>query len=717
MLSKLKLSQKLPLIIVGLAILSSVVTGGIMIYKAEKELVKAKEEKLLALKESRVNALRSYLESIEQDLSSLSKNDYVQKAAIEFKKSWDMLGVQGNQKDILQRLYITDNPNPTGSKEELDYARDGSIYSAIHKKYHDWFRHFLRQRDYYDVFLVAPNGDLVYSVFKEADYATNLKKGEWKDTDLAKAFAVAVNDNDATKQHFFDFKPYAPSNGAAASFISQRLITNEGQFAGVLIFQMPIARINNVMQVAAGLGESGETYIVGSDHLMRSDSRFTEESIILKTLVKNEIVDRAVQGEEGNIKTEGYRGNPTYSAYGPFAFHGTRWAIIAEIDADEVYQPVKDMENAAIFFTSIVMVFIILIALYASRSISKPLSNMSSSMNDLSNGNLETEVPSLDRKDEIGDMAAAVQVFKEKGIELEKANVEAEELKLRAEEERVEQMNKIADEFDSKVGGILQALSASSEELSVTAAEVSQASQTTTNISQTVAAASTESDMSVQTVASAAEELSASSTEIERQIKDVATKAASASGNAARTNESVTELNTLADSIVEVISTIRDIAEQTNLLALNATIEAARAGEAGKGFAVVADEVKKLANETATRTTEIEDRIDRIQNAIKESVASMETIIQDVNEITDSTSTVASSITEQNEATAEIGRSVTEASAGTREVAENINTVQENATLTGQASETLTTAAINLKDKTDEMTQSVDDFLKYLRSA
>jgi methyl-accepting chemotaxis protein len=230
-----------------------------------------------------------------------------------------------------------------------------------------------------------------------------------------------------------------------------------------------------------------------------------------------------------------------------------------------------------------------------------------------------------------------------------------------------------------------------------------------------VASAATEADSNVQTVAAAAEELSASSAEIARQIDAVAKKSSLAADDAQATSKSVNELNTLADSIGEVIGTIKDIAEQTNLLALNATIEAARAGEAGKGFAVVADEVKKLANETANKTEEIDERVNRIQEAIRNSVTAMDKIITNVSEIDESTTTVASAVEEQNAATAEIGRNVSEASTGTQQVSQSIIQVQQNAAETGEASNSVLQSASELKQQTDILRQEVEKFLNEIR--
>jgi methyl-accepting chemotaxis protein len=407
----LKISIKLPLLIVGIAVLSIAATGIVTLYRAQNDFIKSAEEKLIALQASRENALASYLGTIEQDLSSLSRNEYVRQALLDFGNGWRELGFLGNQTKFLHSVYIDNNPNPTGSKEMLDAASDGSVYSQMHAKYHPWFRHFLKQRDYYDIFLVTPNGDLVYTVFKELDFATNLNTGIWKDSDLGNAFRAARDNPE--KQHFFDFKSYAPSNGAAASFISEAIQNSDGSLAGVLIFQMPIARINGVMQVASGMGESGETYIVGQDGYMRSDSRFSKDSTILKTKVTGETVDLALQGKTGEKLVLDYRGIPVFSAYGPIDFHGTRWAILAEIDEAEVMAPISQMKLFALLATLGVTAAVIAIALFASRRLSKPISNMTAITTRIAEGNTSDEITGTARQDELGEMARALQTLSE----------------------------------------------------------------------------------------------------------------------------------------------------------------------------------------------------------------------------------------------------------------------------------------------------------------
>ena len=237
-------------------------------WTASQSKVAGVKEKFNAVLADRKHALSSYLGSIEQDMRSVASNPFTHSALSKFKAAWNELG--GERTAALQRAYIEENPHPTGEKEKLDAAPSGSSYDAAHAKNHPWFRTFLRERDYYDIFLFDLDGNLVYSVFKELDYATNLVSDPWKDSDLGNAFRAGRDSNTAASLHFFDFKPYAPSHDAPANFISTPLFDGAGQKVGVLVFQMPIARINAVMTNSAGLGTIGETFIVGSDSLMRA---------------------------------------------------------------------------------------------------------------------------------------------------------------------------------------------------------------------------------------------------------------------------------------------------------------------------------------------------------------------------------------------------------------------------------------------------------------
>lgn len=718
------------MVITGLAGLAIIVASMVLIGNTKRELINTHQQKMVALQSSRVSALENYLASIPQDLSILAQNKYVRRALEDYQKAWGKLSDQGNPTEILQSLYIDNKkigseeivadmkkPLPLGHKHELDNALDGSYYSKVHAYYHPWFRHFLTLRGYYDIFLIAPSGDLVYTVFKELDYATNLNEGQWKDTDLGKAFRAAAADPKKDSPHFFDFKPYSPSHGAPASFISQAIFSDDGTLTGVLIFQMPIDAINAVMQVSAGLGETGETYIVGQDHLMRSDSRFSNETTILKTTVDNSAVNEALSGKSGVGTHVGYRGDNVICAHGAIDFIGTKWAVLADINEDEVLAEIHKIEIDAYKQIAILLLIVTGAGIFFGRSISLQITKMSDAMSALAKGDLETSIPGTDRSDEIGDMAASVQVFKENSIKAKRREEEKKLAEERAEEEKRQMMKEMADNFDKQVGSTLGELSVAAEKLQTESKNMQGVSQKTESSSEAVAAAAEETSTNVSTVASATNQMKSSAFEISKQVADVATKAGMATLSANATSDKVNALNTLVGNIGEVVGAIRDIAEQTNLLALNATIEAARAGEAGKGFAVVAEEVKKLATETGQKTDEIESRISEIQTATSESVSAMQEIIDNISDIDSASTGSAAAVEEQNSVIEEITRSIAEVSEAAKQVAKSIGTVQKASSDGSESSEKVQLSANEIGSVAETMQDAVDEFLKQISSS
>lgn len=215
---RFRISGKIPALVFVSAVVSCVAVGALSYFSNSSALETSAQDKLTALAETRRLALGDYLDTIRQDIVFQSSNPTVHEALKSFSSAWNSMGE--GQTATLQRLYIDDNPNPTGSKENLDFAPDGSVYSTIHAQFHPWFRQFLRERGYYDIFLFDTDGNLVYTVFEELDYATNLNTGQWRDSDLGNAFRAAVQTGAGSDLHFFDFQSYAPSHGAPAAFVS-----------------------------------------------------------------------------------------------------------------------------------------------------------------------------------------------------------------------------------------------------------------------------------------------------------------------------------------------------------------------------------------------------------------------------------------------------------------------------------------------------------------
>jgi methyl-accepting chemotaxis protein len=353
----------------------------------------------------------------------------------------------------------------------------------------------------------------------------------------------------------------------------------------------------------------------------------------------------------------------------------------------------------------------------ATFGISTPIRNLGALLEKLAKGE-EAEITGTDRKDEIGMIARAVN-----GIRLmlaEKGRREAEEKMVTeqaASEQRRAEMHKLAEDFEAAVGSIVNAVSTSAGELETAANTLTGTADNTQRLSTMVASASEQASSNVQTVASASDEMAASVSEIGRQVHESSTIAGEAVKQAERTDARITELSQAAQRIGDVVQLITEIAEQTNLLALNATIEAARAGEAGRGFAVVASEVKALAAQTAKATGEIGSQIASMQTATQDSVAAIKEINGTIRHISDIAAAIAAAVEEQSAATQEISRNVQQAAQGTIQVADNISEVSDGANATGAASSKVLTAAQQLSGQGRTLRAEVDRFLATVRAA
>jgi len=236
----------------------------------------------------------------------------------------------------VRNSYVDANPNPVGFHLNLDDAQDGSAYSAIHLQLHQRAKMFVTERGYYDFFLISPAGDVLYSVEKEQDFATNLESGPWSESALAQVYSRAKIERKEGTVSISDMQSYAPSDGAPAIFMGTAMHDAAGEFLGVVVFQLPTDRIMGIMNYTSGMGETGETYLVGQDKLMRSDSRFSDESTVLLQRVDTPTVERALQGGRGADFVQDYRDVEVMSVYLPMQVGDTQWAVMAEIDREEI---------------------------------------------------------------------------------------------------------------------------------------------------------------------------------------------------------------------------------------------------------------------------------------------------------------------------------------------------------------------------------------------
>lgn len=486
----MKIGLKITLTFFLIAFLSMAVISVISYLRAKEALEKQSYEKLTAVREMKAAQIEDYFKIINDQIITSARNPMFIEAMKDFKAGYNAVATGNEEAEvskarvkayfekeflpnarknfieedllhdldtnstnrfILQDLYYASNPYKAGEKDQLNSAGDNSSYSKAHSKYHPIIREFLEKFGYYDIFLIDDKtGDIVYTVYKETDFATSLNKGPFSTTNLAGAFRLANTERDFTSSNsavadkafdpdftqIVDFHPYLPSYNAQASFIACPIFDSTEK-VGILVFQMPIDRINDIMTnkqqwQSVGLGNSGETYIVGEDFTIRNQSRFLIEDSVNYFKLLNEItVDPQTIGKIRNYnssiglqpsKTEGteaaiggkteakrildYRGVPVLSAFRPLKIDDLHWAIMSEIDEAEAFENITTLKNNILVAFAVLLVIVLAVSYFMSREITKPLKELTVDALELAKGNMSVEIKT-GKKDEIGVLSVA----------------------------------------------------------------------------------------------------------------------------------------------------------------------------------------------------------------------------------------------------------------------------------------------------------------------
>lgn len=695
------LANKLLLSLLAVSLIPLAITGALMYRTAVESLRSQSFKQLETVRTITAKSVERYFSSMEDQLrimaedrmvidalkqftdgyQSILREDDVDDASIELARkdlstyytgdfSTEYLRQTGNETAVqplldglpnatawLQDLYIRQNDNPLGSKHLLDAAGDGSSYSQAHQTFHPIFRNVLSRLGIYDFFLIdAQSGTIVYSVFKELDFATSLLNGSFSSTTFAKAYKEALSSGRRDTVAFGPFEQYLPSYEAPASFIAAPVYEGR-QILGVVVFQLPIEQMNAIIGERVGMGKTGETYAVGPDRLFRSESRFTSDLGVKTTIINPKIkVDSTAvrsaidDGQSGTAIIQDYRDQPVLSSWTPVTIHQdtassrktVRWALMSEIDESEVLAPAAHLR----VFGSVIFGLAVLGVFAVSLGITRRLTRETRRQATLVTGIIDNT----------------------------------------------------------------QALASSSEELTSVSQQMSTAAEETTAQANLVSAAAEQVSNNTNTVSSSIDNLVGSIHEIARSAQDAASTARQAVDLAGTTSEAMNTLGVSSEEIGKVLSVITSIAEQTNLLALNATIEAARAGEAGKGFAVVANEVKDLARETAKATEDIGVKIETMQGDSSRAVKAIGEIGGVIERINELQTKIAAAVEEQSVTTSEIGRTIGEATTGTSEIAENIVQVAQAAQTTAEGASNTQMSSHELARMAASLQQLVDDF-------
>ena len=543
---------------------------------------------------------------------------------------------------------------------EIDVAE---AFSPVDPQGTEFFANVTETNGYLDLFLLNPNGYCFYSVGKKTDFQTNLVAGDYAQSGLGKLVQRVIN----TKQFgFADFEPYAPRDGEPAAFIAQPLI-NDDKVELVVAVLIPQATINNIMMERSGMGESGETYLVGSDHLMRSDSFLDPVNHSVKASfadpqkgsVNTTAANAAIAKQTGKAITTNYKGAKVLSAYTPMKVWDTTWALVADMSTAEAFSTVNTIKWMIAMVALIGIVAILAVAIAMARAIVNPIKGVVDGLTELSQGegDLTLRLP-VTGEDEVGVLAQQFNAF----------------------------MEKLHSMITSISSGV-QTLSSSSTEMSTISQEMYQGADQAASKSDSVTKAveemssnmlsiSTAMDQSANNtnmVASAAEEMSITINEIAKNAEHARTVSNDAATQTSKISVEMNQLSQAANEIGKITETITEISEQVNLLALNATIEAARAGEAGKGFNVVASEIKELAKQTADATQNIKSQIEGIQGTTDITVKGIDDISKVINSVNEIVANIASAVEQQSMSTKEIAQNISHASQGIADVNEKVS--------------------------------------------
>ncbi|MEO1526381.1 MAG: methyl-accepting chemotaxis protein [Planctomycetota bacterium] len=806
-----KIRAKLLLTLFGVSLLPLLVLGAVMYNSASDGILDQANRQLESVRSIKANQVESYFETIQKQIGTFSENRMVVEAMQSFPEALANSRAEAGIGDealtdlaatlkeyyagdfadeyrrqtgaeppieaqlagldadslYLQHQYIAANVNPLGSKEDLDNSEGKTSYDKLHAEFHPIVRNYLREFGYYDIFLCdLHTGDIVYSVYKELDFTTSLIDGPYSETNFGRAFRMAAAADNPDDIFLVDYEPYLPSYENAASFIAAPIF-DDGEKIGVAIFQMPIAKINQIMAERTGLGQTGETYAIGPDSLFRSESRFLEELNVGSTIINDRLpvtttaATLALRGESGTGIIDDYRGKKVLSSWAPITIYNgvegesepIRWALLSEIDYEEVTTPITASglaRNAGL------IVFVgLIIGIFFAFQFAKGITQQAESINDML---MQIGIGDFDARaevvtnDELGDVAVALNAMCDNTLSLIQSREEREQIE-QSIFELVQEMEEIAEgdltvtadvreDITGPIAGtvnfmigqlreLVKRVKSATSHLGESADEVRAISVALSDNSSQQAERIVETNTQIREITESIQSVakkSQISAEVAEKAKESAANGLQAVSDTVdgmqrirnqvqETSKRIKRLGESSQEIGEIVQLIAEIADRTSILALNASIQAAMAGDAGQGFAVVAEEVERLAERSNDATKQIATLIKAIQTETSEAITDMEESTREVVEGSQLATQAGSTLYEIDNVSTQLAELISDVSKATdgqtgaaRQIAETMAEISSNTGLAAERSQTAASRVQLLTDLAAELRDSVSRF-------
>ncbi|UWQ62251.1 methyl-accepting chemotaxis protein [Leisingera caerulea] len=684
----MRLGRKLPLSIAAPTILLTLASGFFFAWEAGQALKANREAAYATLLEERKEALESWVADLRSQTRTLVASKAVETALRDFSNGFYSLGEDPG--GYLRATYADGNPNPAGERYKLLDAKDKSAWSIRHKMNHTGFVTFLEEQGFLDAYLLDVQGNMVYSVHKNADFALNYLDGPYKDSGLGQAFRTAL-ELEQGDVFLSKMAAYEPGGGGAAMFISSPVF-KRGAIMGGLVLRVPVGEIAGILSHSELLGDTGQAYLVRGDGVALTASSRAGGHQILSQLPQLQQINAAIDGEESTFSgTPGLSGQPVEAMAGRVGLDDRTWGIVLEVDSAEALAAQKSLVNAAMLQAVGVALAVALLSWLAARSIARKVSALSDSVEHIAAKDYEHPVAGKGNGDEFGNIAGILEGFK---TDLQNAQIaEEERSELQRQQDHVvselrnglkhlangDFSSTIDEPFPEAYKSLRLDFNQTVNTLNATVREVVEATTSIRNGTSEISQASddlsqrTESQAAtLEQTAAALDQMTASvkaaadgARRVETSMNDARDEAESSGQVVQNAVSAMTEIEQSSAHISQIITVIDDIAFQTNLLALNAGVEAARAGDAGRGFAVVASEVRALAQRSSDAAMEIKALISNSGEQVAKGVdlvgkagEALNSIVSQVTHISGLVSGIAEGAAEQSTGIGEINTGV-----------------------------------------------------------